>query len=178
MEDEGKKVKMNVQVAQKKGTHTRSRSTFPLTALRSLQPKQPAYDPRSARLAQEVLKQLYAQRVFEPINVDESKHNLYEDERDRESRQPTPLPVIGVGKKAVAGFYKQYKEMPKSWSSDKRKSKSPIYHYLRKVDKYNELPRPMGLVKWQGSSNELNVQYLPRLYNVVRIRWGMCMRRR
>jgi len=93
--------------------------------------------------------------VKEKIDVDSSISCLFDE--DNNQRNGTPFKEIAVGAKGFEDFFMKYRDLPKMFSSVHEKTNSAAYLYLKKLDKYNELPNPMGLVKWSGPSNELSI---------------------
>ncbi len=96
-----------------------------------------------------------------PIELDESDHEIFMDDDEPEQddpRQQVTTPAH-TGTRAMLEFFTKYKNLYKNTSPAHSKSPSASYAYLLNIDKMKRIPHPMGLVKWKGQPNELNLQY-------------------
>ena len=94
------------------------------------------------------------------VECDESAHDILIDEEQEvqaESPKHSP-PAQKSGAESIIEFYDKYKGMNKSTSPFRFGAKSPAYQYLSEIDKMHQLPKPMGMAKWKGPANELNLQ--------------------
>ena len=103
-----------------------------------------------------------SRHIQEEAVCDESDHYVLEEEEHDVEREPeksprqTPRPKLGA--EAMVEFYGKYKDMNKAASAFHYKAKSAAYQYLREIESFRQLPKPMGIVKWKGPANELNLQ--------------------
>ena len=93
-------------------------------------------------------------------HLDDSPHNAIVDDEEAEpssTRGQVTTPAQ-TGTKAMLDFFTKYKNMYKNPSPMNVKAPSASYTYLRKIEKLKRVPHPMGIVKWKGQANELNLQ--------------------
>ena len=98
-----------------------------------------------------------SRQKLEPIECDESPHNLAIEEEPEDVQSPKQ--PGGGSKEAMIHFYAQYRSMKKSTSPFHCKAKSAAFVYLNALDKLHQLPKPMGVAKWKGPPTELNLEY-------------------
>jgi hypothetical protein len=124
------------------------------------------YPSARIKLSPIQLKKWMAKEVQPAEGLDDSPHNAIVDDEEPDSGHPrgqltTPAQT---GTKAMLDFFTKYKNMYKNPSPMNVKAPSASYTYLRKIDKLKRVPHPMGIVKWKGQANELNLQYRPLRY--------------
>ncbi len=112
------------------------------------------------------LKNLLSKKPANKEEEELSEHDANIDEEDPiiqteplSPRSPKISTPARVGPKAVAEFFAKYKGMNKITSPAHEKKPSATFKYLKKIEKMHYIPHPMGMVKWKGLPNELNLQY-------------------
>ena len=103
----------------------------------------------------------------EPHNmVDSYSYSDNQEENNQNDKQDNiePTPIIKplamdlVGPKAIQKFYECYKGLNKINSpGNKTEPPSPL-RYLKEIETSRRIPQPMGLAKWIGDPNELNLK--------------------
>ena len=90
-------------------------------------------------------------------NFDEEEQDAPTDSLSPNSLRKRSTPAR-IGARAVAEFFAKYKGINKITSPANDKRASATYRYLKEVDQLHHVPHPMGMVKWKGQANELNLQ--------------------
>ena len=97
------------------------------------------------------------------IDTDE----LVDDSPKSKSYQASPIrpiPLETVGPRAMARYYEKYKGLNTINSPGNSINSPATFNYLKEVERHRRVPHPMGIVKWRGSPNELNLKYIFTFY--------------
>jgi len=124
------------------------------------------YPPSRFKLNVTQIKKWLSKKVEEKEEEELSEHELNIDEEDPiiqtepiSPKQPPPSTPVRVGPRAIKDFYMKFKNINKITSPVHLNKHSASLRYLQQIDKEYHIPHPMGLVKWNGKPNELNLQY-------------------
>ncbi len=107
------------------------------------------------------LQKWIAQRVSAKPDSNDSDHDAEGDDEEPETKRGAQdlYTPSRVGPRAMADFFEKYRNLNKSNSPSRCKRPSAACRYLRRIDQLHEVPHPMGIVKWRGAPNELNLQF-------------------
>ncbi len=114
------------------------------------------YPSTPIKLSSTQSKKWIEKKSPDSVDLDVSDHDIFVEEED--SPEPHPAHEAHTGTKAMHEFFATYQNLNKNTTPSKFASAS--YNYLMGVDKMKQIPQPMGVVKWKGQPNELNLQYL------------------